>query len=95
MLSLMSTQRRRKKAVFSPPPLSLAYKNVAQLIIGAAPPHLPTYIPHKCPILINLGLPIKKIKFRNAQSLYKVHRLLLHSEKTQIFKIWNIPKGCI
>ena len=42
--------------VFSPPPLSLDHKTVAHLILRAEPPHLPTCIPHKCPILINLFL---------------------------------------
>ena len=56
MLSLMSTQRRRKKAVFPPPPLSLAYKNVAQLILGAEPPCLPACTFHKHLILISLFL---------------------------------------
>ncbi len=50
----LEEKRMRKKSVFSPPPLD--YKNVAHLMLGAEPPCLPTCIPHKGPILINLFL---------------------------------------
>ena len=50
------TGRKRKKVVFSPSPLSLDYKNIGHLFLGAEPPHLPTCIPHKHPILIILFL---------------------------------------
>ena len=55
-VSLTFTQRIRKKAVFPPHPFSLDYKNLAHLVLGAEPLSLPTYIPHKPPILINLFL---------------------------------------
>ena len=50
-ISLTSTQRTRKKAVFSPSPLSLDYKNVAHLILKAELLCLPACISHKHPIL--------------------------------------------
>ena len=54
-VSLASTRRKRKKAVF-PLPLSLDSRNVAHLLPRAAPPHLPACIPHKHPTLVNLFL---------------------------------------
>ena len=48
-VSLMSTWRMRKKAVFSCSPFSLDHKNAAHLILGAEPPCLPACIPHKHP----------------------------------------------
>ena len=42
--------------------LCLDYKYVVHIILGAEPPRLPTCVPHKHPILINVSLAYQKKK---------------------------------
>ena len=58
-VSLRYALKNGEESVFSLSPLSLDYKPVAQLILGAEPPHLPPRISHKHHILIyfTLSLP--------------------------------------
>lgn len=56
--SCKSIEEWKRGQSFPPPTLSSDYKKVAHLILGAEPSHLPAFISHKLPILVNYFLPI-------------------------------------
>ena len=60
--------------------LCLDYKYVVHIILGAEPPRLPTCVPHKHPILINVSLAYQKKKKKRKEK---------QREKAQINKIRN------